>query len=80
MSEEDKNCYTLGTPNGQMMTCSRECLGGCYDDTQGSCFSCANAHWQFSKKNNGGRDCRTSCPEPYLMVCKDGQQRRSMRS
>ena len=72
-------CYNRGEENGQLRTCSNECLGGCLDSsdglkldrTQDECFACKNylspmKIQQFSP--NGNHVCWPQCSTGYVEV------------
>lgn len=63
---EERNCYLTGG-GSDLMSCSKECLGGCFGTYQDSCFACKNV-LSYKKITEKGHDCMNQCPPGYLLV------------
>ena len=61
------DCFTNNAGQAEI-SCSRECLGGCYEANQPmSCYACRNV-WYRRAGGGGGVVCAETCPRSLLTV------------
>lgn len=82
ISSNDKVCYSGNDTNSQIEVCDKQCLGGCFGETQENCSACRNVFWNVS-----GGMCTNECPRGLLLVSPVSQvvlvalcQRRALRT